>query len=94
MISLCLYFLGRPVSKKVFAGAGADNPSSLGGAFPFNVSALPSWTRLSFGSAFIYIMLVAGASIGGISAIRGALAFAVSGLPSGSDWNVGSAYNL
>lgn len=38
MISLCLYFLCRSVSKKFIAGGGAYNTSVIGGAFTFDTN--------------------------------------------------------
>ena len=52
IISLCLYFLCRPVSKKFFAGAGAYITPAFGGALTFNVVSTPSDTWWSHGSAY------------------------------------------
>ena len=52
IISLCLYFLCRPVSKKFFAGAGADIPSAWGGAFTFYVLYILSSAWWFIGSAY------------------------------------------
>ena len=52
IISLCLYFLCRPVSKKFFAGAGVGDTSAWGGAFTFNVTNLPSDPWWTVGSAY------------------------------------------
>ena len=41
-----LYFL-------LVAGAGADDPSAIGGALTFHVDALQWWTYWTFGSAII-----------------------------------------
>ena len=51
IISLCLYFLCRPVSKKFVAGAG-NNPSSVGGALAFDANFPPSGPGWPFGSAY------------------------------------------
>ena len=91
MISLCLYFLCRPVSKKFFAGASVHITSSFSGAFTFNAHLIPSWLGWDNGSAF---MLVAGASAARAPADGGALTFIVTVSPSGTWWNGGSAYNL
>lgn len=72
------------------AGASATFSSARGGAFTFDMSALPSNAWLDFGSAF---MLIAGADVGGISAFGGALTFTVNAAPSWASWYDGSANN-
>ena len=52
IISLCLYFLCRPVSKKFFAGAGATDYSARGGALTFDVEISPLGENWSIGSAY------------------------------------------
>lgn len=52
MISLCLYFLCRPVSKNLFAGGGAGETSSIGGIFNFSMDSLLTRTAWSIGSAY------------------------------------------
>ena len=88
MISLCLYFLCRPVSKKFFAGASADNTPAVGGALAFYVSGDPSWAHWHFGSAF---MLVAGAGADSSSDWDGAFTFDMTVPPSWGYWTFGSA---
>ena len=73
------------------AGAGAGITFTIGGAFTFNVDGLPSASWLSYGSAFIYIMLFAGASAAFAPTSGGAFMFGVSDLPSNAWWHLGSA---
>ena len=74
------------------AGAGAGITFTIGGAFTFNVDGLPSASWLSYGSAFIYIMLFAGASAANTSSGCGAFTFDVEDSPLWADWYFGSAY--
>lgn len=75
MCSIFLRFRGG-TAVPLLAGASATFASARCGAFTFDMSALPSNAWLDFGSAFIYIMLVAGVAAGA-SALGGALAFNV-----------------
>ena len=53
MISLCLYFLRRPVSKKFFAGGGLlELYSNLGGDLSFNVNHIVTINIWTNGSAY------------------------------------------
>ena len=52
IISLCLYFLCRAISKKFFAGAGAVYTPAVGGVFTFNVGVSPSNAWWGNGSAY------------------------------------------
>lgn len=53
MISLCLYFLCRPVSKNLFAGGGLlELYSNLGGDLSFNVNHIVTMNIWNFGSAY------------------------------------------
>ena len=84
MISLCLYFLCRPVSKKFFAGAGATDYSARGGALTFLVDCLPSFAWWNSGSALCWCEHYPPTSWGG------ALTFDVNS-PPWAYWGDGSA---
>ena len=76
----------------LLAGAGAtENPPAYVGALTFYVDGVPSAACWYFGSAFIYIMLIAGADAWSTPARGGALTFDVANSPSGVYLGVGSA---
>lgn len=78
------------VSSKLLAGGGVgDNDRS--GLITINLNFKNNWYDKVFGSAFIYIMLVAGASAGNTSAWGGALPFDVVIPPSIAWWDFGSS---
>ena len=88
IISLCLYFLCRPVNKKFFAGAGVGDTSA------WEVLLRLLWTVFRRMRGGTTVPLLAGAGPVDTSVFGGTLTFNVTNLPSDPWWTVGSAYNL
>ena len=75
----------------LLAGAGTNSAPASGGALAFAADCSPLWANLNYGSAFIYIMLLAGANVNSDSAC-GALSLTVDVPPSYALWVSGSAF--
>ena len=88
IISLCLYFLCRPVSKKFFAGAGATDYSAWEVLLHFMCSI---FRQVRGGTP---VPLLAGAGAVYTPAVGGVFTFNVGVSPSNAWWGNGSAYNL